>query len=285
MNGQHFKGKENCWFYRTDSSENKLMQENKKMLHSVWDQSSDSSWSEKGAPVTSEYNGLIHSLFCPGPSYYYVLDSYDQQIKEMSQSVETILGLDYQSVGYDAILQAMHPDDLEFVTKAKDKAYQYIYNVLRKEDILNYKVSYCFRSKNAHGVYQLFNNQTIVLAVDDRSGFERSLNIHTNIDHLTTVNSHKIYLIHMIKGSDIIELEVTDLNVKTKPTALFSKREAGIIKLITQGFTNDQIAEQLFLSPHTVKNHRKKILKKAGVRNSAALIIKCMKNDLLTGLA
>ena len=41
-----------------------------------------------------------------------------------------------------------------------------------------------------------------------------------------------------------------------------TKREKQILKLVTQGFSTKKIAEKLFLSPQTVKTHRKNISKK-----------------------
>ena len=49
-------------------------------------------------------------------------------------------------------------------------------------------------------------------------------------------------------------------------------REKEIIKLISSGITSNQIAEQLFLSPHTVKTHRKNIWQKLEISSYAELL-------------
>ena len=51
-----------------------------------------------------------------------------------------------------------------------------------------------------------------------------------------------------------------------------SKREREIIRCISQGLTTAQIAEKLFISPHTVKTHRKNINAKLDIHNTAQLI-------------
>lgn len=51
-----------------------------------------------------------------------------------------------------------------------------------------------------------------------------------------------------------------------------TKREKEVLKLIAEGFTNNQIAEKLFISPLTVDSHRKNLLTKLHVNNTAALI-------------
>lgn len=48
-------------------------------------------------------------------------------------------------------------------------------------------------------------------------------------------------------------------------------REKEILLLITEGITNKQIAEQLFISENTVKNHIKNLLEKLGLENRVQL--------------
>ncbi len=50
-----------------------------------------------------------------------------------------------------------------------------------------------------------------------------------------------------------------------EPAALLSRREMDVLKLIAQGFSNQQIAESLFISLHTVKTHAQRINFKLGV--------------------
>lgn len=54
-----------------------------------------------------------------------------------------------------------------------------------------------------------------------------------------------------------------------------SVRESEIIQLISAGMTNKEIAEKLFLSIHTIKTHRKNIIKKLGFtfKNAADLML------------
>lgn len=58
-------------------------------------------------------------------------------------------------------------------------------------------------------------------------------------------------------------------------------RETEIIYLIADGMTNQQIAEKLFLSVHTVDTHRKNMLSKLGLKNTAALVKYASDNKLL----
>lgn len=51
-----------------------------------------------------------------------------------------------------------------------------------------------------------------------------------------------------------------------------TQREKEILKLIASGFTNREIASQLFISIKTVDTHRTRILKKLGAKNTAELV-------------
>ncbi len=60
-----------------------------------------------------------------------------------------------------------------------------------------------------------------------------------------------------------------------------TEREQEIITYIAEGFTNTEIAERLFLSPHTVNTHRKNIMQKLGVKNTAAVVMYAVKSNLV----
>lgn len=65
---------------------------------------------------------------------------------------------------------------------------------------------------------------------------------------------------------------------------LLSRREIEILKLIIEGHTNTEIAEQLFLSNRTVDTHRKNILAKLELKNTAALVKYAVENKAFLGI-
>lgn len=60
-----------------------------------------------------------------------------------------------------------------------------------------------------------------------------------------------------------------------------TKREKEILNLIAEGLTNNQIAENLFISPLTVDSHRKNLLTKLNVNNTASLVRVAIENGLI----
>jgi DNA-binding NarL/FixJ family response regulator len=62
---------------------------------------------------------------------------------------------------------------------------------------------------------------------------------------------------------------------------VLSSREKEVLQLIADGMTNPQIAAKLFISLHTVDSHRKNLLTKFAVNNTASLIKLAAKFNLI----
>ena len=68
---------------------------------------------------------------------------------------------------------------------------------------------------------------------------------------------------------------------RNAPLPLLTAREKEVLALIAEGMTNQAIAEQLFVSPLTVDSHRKNLLAKFGVKNTAAMVKVALEERLL----
>ncbi|MFI5163841.1 MAG: LuxR C-terminal-related transcriptional regulator [Bacteroidia bacterium] len=75
----------------------------------------------------------------------------------------------------------------------------------------------------------------------------------------------------MTKTSDGISCDGIKLSV----------REIEIVQLVSEGLSNKEIAERLFLSVHTVTTHRKNIMSKLGVNNTAGLVMFAIRQNLI----
>jgi DNA-binding NarL/FixJ family response regulator len=66
-----------------------------------------------------------------------------------------------------------------------------------------------------------------------------------------------------------------------QPTVILSDREQEVLILICKGFSNQEIAEQLFISKRTVDHHRASLLTKTDTRNAASLVIYAIKHKMI----
>jgi DNA-binding NarL/FixJ family response regulator len=62
---------------------------------------------------------------------------------------------------------------------------------------------------------------------------------------------------------------------------LLTPREKEVLELIAEGYTNPQIAEKIFLSQFTIDSHRKNLLAKLNVKNTASLIRLAVERKLI----
>ncbi|MEZ5001795.1 MAG: response regulator transcription factor [Chitinophagales bacterium] len=77
----------------------------------------------------------------------------------------------------------------------------------------------------------------------------------------------------------ILDKHVAKEEQTCAPTNL-TTRELEIVKLTAQGLSAGKVADQLYLSPHTVYTHRKNIMKKLGVNSASELIVYAINNGL-----
>jgi DNA-binding NarL/FixJ family response regulator len=78
---------------------------------------------------------------------------------------------------------------------------------------------------------------------------------------------------------DITDLESLDF---TCDPVVLTEREIEVLVFISEGMTNVQIAEKLFLSNHTVNTHRKNIMQKLGVNNTASIVMYAVKSGFVS---
>ncbi len=85
-------------------------------------------------------------------------------------------------------------------------------------------------------------------------------------------------------SSELLENLVNNLKTIKKDKeshSELSERELEILVLICQGYSNQEIADQLFISKRTVDKHRANILEKSDSKNTAQLVVYAIKNRLV----
>jgi DNA-binding NarL/FixJ family response regulator len=95
-------------------------------------------------------------------------------------------------------------------------------------------------------------------------------------------------IITVIKGGSFFSQELLyhviqkiRLREQEPKSAVLSKREKEILLKICEGFSNQEIAEALFISKRTVDKHRANLLGKTNSKNTASLILYAIRNKLI----
>jgi len=93
-----------------------------------------------------------------------------------------------------------------------------------------------------------------------------TLNIFSNEEQL--LGLFNTYLTPLINTQELSESNLTS-------------RETEVLKLISLGHSNQEIADKLFISKHTVISHRKNITEKLGIKTISGLTVYAILNNLI----
>lgn len=96
-----------------------------------------------------------------------------------------------------------------------------------------------------------------------------------------------VYVIKTVhQGNSFFPVDILCKLLKSKEQIVpegetLSERELEILQLISEGLSNSEIAQKLFLSKRTIDKHRSNILMKTNCKNTANLVMYAVKNNLV----
>ena len=82
-------------------------------------------------------------------------------------------------------------------------------------------------------------------------------------------------------SAEISEKMINFMSTQSISEDILSNKESEVLGLISKGLTTKEIAAKLFVSSRTIETHRANILKKLEVKNTAELIKKAAKMNLI----
>ena len=231
-----------------------------------------------------EIHKKLLDIFQVGDYYYYICNLYKVEFEYINDKVKDILKLNNSSdFSVEYIYENIHPDDKNRFISHEQKVTDF-FNNLPSDKIQKYKVSYDYRLRCGDGTYKWILMQTITIQSDDSGAVIRVLGVHTDITHLKSNNQPSgLSFIGLEGEKSYYNVKVDDyISVQTShETYNLTKREKEVLDLIVKGKTSTQIASILFISKHTVDNHRKNILRKTNCKLVSELIIKTISERLI----
>lgn len=136
------------------------------------------------------------------------------------------------------------------------------------------EVKHKYSSINVIGL-STFNQQSFIRKMVDNGASGYVLKNATQEELLEAIDA-------VMNGKTYYSNEVSQTleNDKSNPIVI-TRREKEVLLLITEGLTNAEIADKLFISVTTVDTHRKNLLSKFEARNIASLITAAMRMQLI----
>jgi DNA-binding NarL/FixJ family response regulator len=143
----------------------------------------------------------------------------------------------------------------------------------------------------------------VLTASDDKNEFVQAMKLGTSgivlkqtatdllIKSIRKVHAGEIWLdshttaavIRQFVAADEVPSAPQSAAPRERERSPLSQREREIVALVAQGFKNKEMAEKMFISEQTVKNHLHNIFDKLGVSDRLELALYAIHNNLHTG--
>ena len=102
------------------------------------------------------------------------------------------------------------------------------------------------------------------------------------IDDVSHLMKSDFYWGRIISGQNIKSIHhIVSTDKISKHCDILSDRELETLRLLAEGKESKEIGKILFISPHTVDNHRRNMISKIGVRDTTGLIQICKMTGIL----
>ena len=208
----------------------------------------------------------------------YIIDYYKQDFLYVSPNPMFLCGLSpeqMKKLGYQFYFQYV-PEDEQQLLLTLNKAGFAFFNDIPEDERKDWYISYDFHIIN-DGKKILINHKLtpLTLTSDGRMWLALcivSASTHTEAGHIE---------IHRVDSPDYYEYNMTTRRWDKLHMQTLSETEKSVLTLSMQGYTMNEIADKLFLSPDTIKKYRQRIFEKLNVRNIAEAIVCATNNKLL----
>lgn len=209
----------------------------------------------------------------------YVIDYLEQGFDFVSDNPLFLCGNAAEEVlkmGYAFYFKHVPPADLEFLLKVNSVGFDFYEKIPHEERIL-YTISYDFHLKNQEGKLILINQKLTPVFLTNTGKIWKAICIIS----LSSERKAGNIKIHKNGENKVYNYNLAKDHWEESKKVSLSKREKEILQLSSRGFTINEIADALFISPDTVKFHRRKLFEKLEVTNISEAIAFVTGNKLI----
>lgn len=197
---------------------------------------------------------------------------------------------DNNAIYIEGIKSILEKDNLFKIESETDLSKDFVNEVFKhKTDILLFD---CFNMKNGLEKVDLIlsNNKKLKLVIiSDNQNINETLAVISKgikgyILKNCALEEFIIAINKIAKGENYYSSEVSKRLIYQKSNNnydLLSFREKQIIQLFSSGLNALEIAQNLYLSKHTINTHRKNILKKLNLNSTTEMVLFCLKNGII----
>lgn len=179
-------------------------------------------------------------------------------------------------MGYDFYFKYVPPSDLELLLKLNTVGFDF-YETLPLEDRKDYSISYDFHLTNNEGKLILIHQKLTPIFLTENGKIWKAICL---VSLSKEQNSGNI-IIQRNRYNEAYEYDLINSCWKHIEKIKLSVREKEILRYSIRGYSIHEISEKLFISPETVKFHRRKLFEKLEVSNISEAISYATQNQLI----
>lgn len=199
-----------------------------------------------------------------------IFDIEEQQFLYVDENIEKVSGLPreaYLEKGIKYLFSRLSYDNIPYLISSTLHERKFL-SKLAASEYSNYIINreYSFRTKTSR---RWILQQIVKHLLNDKGDIFAIVTIETNIDHLKSDRKFRYYIYNHKENKIVYPKRQVQIDVSLNS---LTEREKEILDLIALGCKNQQIADKLFISFHTVRTHRKNIFKKLNCKNVVELI-------------
>lgn len=196
------------------------------------------------------------------------------------QGFDTILGYPPEmEMDVQFVFDLVHPDDQPFVHYLSELALDF--HLDKADDALFSSIFLVnCRIRKFDGEYIMMLRRSTGFLNKGGESIASATFMH-DIDFMGDVKHVRSRIIGPEQSVKEYHKRLDELNANQSKVGPLSRREGQILQLMAQGLRSVEIAKKLGRSVHTVNNHRKNMIRKTGLHNTADLVRFGLENGLI----
>lgn len=227
----------------------------------------------------SDYHEVLHAFARTSYTSVYIIDYEKQTFEYMSENPLFLCGHSSEEVkemGYAFYFKYVTEEDLDLLARINSIGFDF-FEGIPVEERTRYTISYDFHLKSDKGKKILVHHKLTPVFLTELGKLWKAICVVS----LSAEKGSGNIKITKQGINNIFLFDLLDNRWKTVEKINLSDREREILQLSIRGFTINEIAEETFVSPETIKFHRKKLFNKLKVTNISEAIFYAANSRLL----
>jgi len=211
---------------------------------------------------------------------YALVDVTEKKIVKVGGTIKQMTGYEpeyFEGKGYFKFLKLHSIQDIYKSLKGSVQYYKYLYTAEKeKRPYIKANRTLDLFKKDGSKIHVLV--QGIPVLFNAKMEVIMFLLICTDISEFKPDNKFTHFIIDSSNEDEVKKILIAQSDDENETTFRPSPAEKRVLLQLSNGLSSKQIADQLFISEHTVRTHRKNMLKKFDCTSSSSLVRKAILN-------